>query len=35
MNETEDLEDAYEDLKEQIEFITINFQADVSRAVEL
>ena len=35
MTETEDLEDAFEALKEQIEFITINVQADVSRAVEL
>ena len=35
MTETEDLEEAFEDLKERIEFLTINAQADVGPAIEL
>ena len=32
---TEDLEEAFENLQEKIEFMTINAQADVGPAVEL
>ena len=35
MTDKEDLENAYEDLKDKIERVTINSQADVGPAVEL
>ena len=35
MTKTEDLEEAFENLKEKIEFMTINTQADVGPPVEL
>ena len=35
MRETEELEEAFEVLKEKIEFMTINTMPDVSEAVEL
>ena len=35
MTKTEDLEDAFENLKERMEFLTINTQADVGSVVEL
>ena len=35
MTQVEDLEEAFEDIKEKIEHITVNTQADVALALEL
>lgn len=35
MTQVEDLEEAFEDIKEKIEHITVNAQADVGPALEL